>query len=36
MKEKILNYIEQHRDQILSDVMMLVKTEAPSSNVHLC
>ena len=34
MKEKILNYIEQHRNQILSDVLMLVKTEAPSSDVE--
>ena len=34
MKERILNYIDQHRDEILSDVLMLVKTEAPSSDIE--
>ena len=34
MKGKILNYIEQHREQILSDVMLLIKTEAPSSDIE--
>ena len=34
MKEKILNYIEQHREQILSDVLLLIKTEAPSSDIE--